>query len=131
MKEINYVKYTVLGYFLATIWNMNDHLYFGLYFLFVCINLFLDVVLLPKYKRVKMPMQGLITAKKICKIYTIILFDGKCENLDNSLRKYLLKNLDEVFSYVAMYQLKDGLTVASLWQHLQELCLKEVKDGEY
>lgn len=131
MKEINYVKYTVLGYFLATIWNMNDHLYFGLYFLFVCVNLFLDVVLLPKYKRVKMDVQGLLTAKKICKIFTIILFDKKCENLDGSLKKYLLKNLDEVFSYVSMYQLDDKLSVTSLWQHLREECLKEVKDGDY
>lgn len=131
MKEINYIKYAVLGYVLATLWDVNNYLYFGLYFLFVCIILFLDIILLPKYRRIKMPMQGLITAKKICKIYTIILFDGKCENLDGSLRKYLLKNLNEVFNYVATYQLKDDLTVTSLWQHLQELCLKEVKDGDY
>lgn len=131
MKEINYIKYAILGYVLATLWDVNNYLYFGLYFLFVCIILFLDIVLVPKYRKVKMNKEAYLTIKKICKLYTIINTDSKCGSIDPALKRFILRQLDESFHYVASYELDSPYSVISLWLHLQEECIEEIKDGDY
>ena len=131
MSNFKVLFYMIMCYLMAYNHSIGNKMNFWILQGIILVCLFFDIVVQPIVFRKKMDRQAYITAKKICKIYTILEFDEKCAFLDPALKKYLLRMLNESFLYYAHLQTKDNYSINSLWKHLRDECRTEVKNGEY